>query len=102
MKIFIRYFLVSIFVISAHIAAQSVENLGNMDEDFLNSLPDEVREDVLSEINNNSKINKPKNIREFLRSLIRKSWYYLIYRVIESRDYPECIDVDIVIKVKKG
>jgi len=50
----------------------------------------------------NSKINKPKNIREFLRSLIRKSWYYLIYRVIESRDYPECIDVDIVIKVKKG
>ena len=50
----------------------------------------------------NSKINKPKNIREFLRSLIRKSWYYLIYRVIESRDYPECIDVDIVIKVKRG
>ena len=50
----------------------------------------------------NAKINKPRNIREFIRSLIRKSWYYLIYRVIESRDYPECIDVDIVIKVKRG
>jgi len=50
----------------------------------------------------NSKINKPKNIKEFIRSLIRKSWYYLIYRVIESRDYPECIDVDIVIKVNRG
>jgi len=50
----------------------------------------------------NSKINKPRNIREFIRSLIRKSWYYFIYRVIESRDYPECIDVDIVIKVKRG
>lgn len=50
----------------------------------------------------NSKINKPKNVREFIRSLVRKSWYYLIYRVIESRDYPECIDVDIVIRVKRG
>ncbi len=54
MKIFIRYFLVTIFVTSAHISAQSSQNIGNMDEDFLNSLPDEVREDVLSEIDNNA------------------------------------------------
>tara|TARA_B100001939_G_scaffold346846_1_gene366734 strand:- start:2371 stop:4173 length:1803 start_codon:yes stop_codon:yes gene_type:complete len=54
MKIFIRYFLVTIFVTSAHISAQSSQNIGNMDEDFLNSLPDQVREDVLSEIDNNA------------------------------------------------
>ncbi len=54
MKIFIRYFLVTIFVTSAHISAQSSQNIGNIDEDFLNSLPDEVREDVLSEIDNNA------------------------------------------------
>ena len=49
----------------------------------------------------NSRINKSKNIRELVRGFIRKCWYYLIYRVIESRDFPECIDVDIVVSVRK-
>ena len=47
----------------------------------------------------NSKINKPRNFKEHIRNFIRRQWYSFIYRIIESRHLPECIDVDIYIKV---
>ena len=50
----------------------------------------------------NARLNKPKTIKNYFRLAVRKFFYTFIYRIIESRDYPECIDVDIVIKVKIG
>jgi 2-polyprenyl-3-methyl-5-hydroxy-6-metoxy-1,4-benzoquinol methylase len=50
----------------------------------------------------NKKLNKPKTLKNYVRLIIRKCWYYFIYKIVESREYPQCIDVDIVIKVQKG
>ena len=48
-KLFIFYFSISILFIAPNTFSQDV-GLGDLDKDFLDSLPEEVREDVLSEV----------------------------------------------------
>ena len=50
----------------------------------------------------NQIINKPNSLKTTLRSYIRRIFYFFIYRILESREYPECIDLDIVIVSEKS
>ena len=46
-------FILAAFICSTMINAQAIDGIDNLDKEFLESLPDEVREDVIKELEDN-------------------------------------------------
>jgi protein involved in polysaccharide export with SLBB domain len=61
----------AIFILSSSIYSQDLGGISSMDQDFLDSLPDTVRDDVLSEMED-QKSNKDKNLQRRPSSAISK------------------------------
>jgi protein involved in polysaccharide export with SLBB domain len=62
-KKFIKFSVFISLLLSIFLESQSLENIPLMDEDFINSLPEAVREDVMSEMQDNSD-SKKRNIQQ--------------------------------------
>ena len=53
-----RVFLPLLFIVSSFISSQEAGNLTSVDKDFLDSLPDSVRSDVMAEMDSNKEDKK--------------------------------------------
>ena len=65
-----KILLSAMLITSSFIYSQDLGGLNTLDEDFLNSLPDSVRDDVMSEIENKDKT--AKNLQQRPSSKISK------------------------------
>jgi len=50
----------------------------------------------------NGKINKPGRFIGWFRYVVKYLYYYFIYRILEGRDFPDCIDLDLVVSTRKA